>query len=231
MTSALAQIEVPVAETEAFQELLSRLGRKAGKIPPELMVRHVLACVPAQEWPTRVEAMEAVLRRLESIRRDNLRVEARPAEGRLLGLYVTRRTGSGSRPYRTVLLGVDPIEGRCDCPDFLKNSLGLCKHVLVVLEHLHARPRLLQQATKEQEWSDRSARKRSSLGPDPPAHGHRRLAGSRRLERRLRGRQSTVRSGRAGSPMVPLEPGRQRVSEEQLPGQARPPARAGRRPA
>ena len=143
MTSALAPIEVPVAETEAFKELLSRVGRKTGKIPPELIVRHVLGCVPAQEWPTRVEAMDAVLRRMESIRRDNLRVEARPAEGRLLGLYVTRRTGSGSRPYRTVLHGVDPIEGRCDCPDFLKNSLGLCKHILVVLEHLHARPRLL----------------------------------------------------------------------------------------
>ena len=129
------------------------------------MVSHVLSCVPAQEWPTRVDAMEAVLRRLESIRRDNLRVEARPAEGRLLGLYITRRSGSGSRPYRTVLLGVDPIEGRCDCPDFLKNSLGLCKHVLVVLEHLHTRPRLLQQATKEQEWSDASLR--SGLRWDP----------------------------------------------------------------
>ena len=52
-----------------------------------------------------------------------------PADGRLLGLYGTRRPGSGSRPYRTVLPGVDPIEGRCDCPDFLKNSLGLCKHI------------------------------------------------------------------------------------------------------
>ena len=98
--------------------------------------------------------MDAVLRRLESARKDKLRVESRPAEGRLLGIYVTRRPGSGSRPYRTVLHGVDPIEGRCDCPDFVKNSLGLCKHILVVLEHLYARPRLLQQAKKEQEWSD-----------------------------------------------------------------------------
>jgi superfamily II DNA or RNA helicase len=171
MTSALAPIEVPLAETEAFQELLSRVGRKAGKIPPELMVNHVLACVPAQEWPTRVDAMEAVLRRMESTRRDNLRVEARPAEGRLLGLYITRRSGSGSRPYRTVLLGVDPIEGRCDCPDFLKNSLGLCKHVLAVLEHLHARPRLLQQATKEQQWSDASSRSGLRWHPLRPLTG------------------------------------------------------------
>src|ERR1035438_1633915 len=118
MSSAVAQIELPVEESEAYQELLSRIGRKTGKIPPELIVRHVLGCVPPHEWPTRVEAMEAVVRRLESIRRESLRVEARPAEGRLLGLYVTGRSGSGSRPYRTVLQGVDPIEGRCDCPDF-----------------------------------------------------------------------------------------------------------------
>ena len=41
--------------------------------------------------------------------------------------------------------------GSCDCPDFLKNSLGVCKHILTVLEHLYARPRLLQKALKEQE--------------------------------------------------------------------------------
>jgi len=154
MSSAVVDSEGRVEETEAFQELMTRVGRRTGKIPAEGLVRHVLGCVPPHEWPTRVEAMDAVIRRLESARKDNLRLEARPAEGRLLGLYVTRRPGLGSRPYRTVLLGVDPIEGRCDCPDFVKNSLGLCKHILVVLEHLHTRPRVLQQALKEQEWSD-----------------------------------------------------------------------------
>jgi superfamily II DNA or RNA helicase len=171
MTSALAQIEAPLADSEAYRELLSRLGRKAGNIPADLMVSHVLSCVPAQEWPTRVDAMDALLRRLESIRRDSLRVEARPAEGKFLGLYITRRSGSGARPYRTVLLGVNPIEGRCDCPDFLKNSLGLCKHVLVVLEHLHSRPRLLQQAAREQEWVDSSRRSGLRWHPLRPLTG------------------------------------------------------------
>src|SRR5207249_2674684 len=58
---------------------------------------------------------------------------------------------SGVRPYRTILSGIDPIEARCDCPDFVKNSLAVCKHILIVLEHLHVKPRLLQQALKEQE--------------------------------------------------------------------------------
>ena len=87
----------------------------------------------------------------------------------MLGVYVTRRPGAGSRPYRTILHGVDPIEGRCDCPDFVKNSLGICKHILVVLEHLHARPRVLQQAKKEQEWSDPESGNGPVLGPDPAA--------------------------------------------------------------
>ena len=216
MSSAVVEIEVPVEETEAYQELMTRAGRRTGKIPAELMVRHVLACVPPHEWPTRVEAMDAVLRRLESARKDSLRVEARPADGRLLGLYVTRRPGAGSRPYRTVLHGVDPIEGRCDCPDFLKNSLGLCKHILVVLEHLHARPRVLQQAQKEQEWSDPRVGNGPVLGPDPAADGARRLAGSRRLEGRRRARQGAVGAGRAGAQVVPLEQGRRRDLEEQL---------------
>ncbi|MBV8309438.1 MAG: hypothetical protein JO344_03465, partial [Planctomycetaceae bacterium] len=33
----------------------------------------------------------------------------------------------------------------------MRNSLGLCKHILVVLEHLHGRPGLLTRATKEQQ--------------------------------------------------------------------------------
>jgi superfamily II DNA or RNA helicase len=156
MSSAVVEVGVAVEESEAYHELMTRAGRRTGKLPADMMVRHVLACVPPHEWPTRVEAMDAVLRRLEAARKDSLRVEARPPDGKLLGLYMTRRPGAGSRPYRTMIREVDPIEGRCDCPDFIKNSLGICKHILVVLEHLHSRPRLLQQAKKEQEWSDPS---------------------------------------------------------------------------
>ncbi len=171
MTHAIAEFETPVDQTEAYQELFSRHSRKTGKIPPGLIIRHVLSCVPPQEWPTQADAMDAVMRRLESIRRDNLRVDARPTGGRLLGLYLTRRVGTGTRPYRTVLHGVDPIDARCDCPDFLKNSLGLCKHVLVVLEHLHTRPRVLQEALKEQEWSDRSTKGGLGWNPIRPLTG------------------------------------------------------------
>ncbi len=85
-------------ETEAYQVLLARVGKRAGNIPPEVLVRHVLSCVPAHEWPTRVEAMDALLRRLEAAKRDKLRLEARPAEGKLLGEYATRRPGLARGP-------------------------------------------------------------------------------------------------------------------------------------
>ena len=147
MTAVIAGPE----PTEAYQTLMARVGRKSPLIPADLLVRHVLSCVPADEWPARVEAIDALLRRLESGRRDGLRVAARPAEGRALGLYATRRKATGDRPYRTVVSGVDPIDGRCDCPDFVKNSLGVCKHIAVVLELLHSRPRSLQRARAEQE--------------------------------------------------------------------------------
>ena len=142
---------IPVEETEAFKTLVGRVGRNTAKIPAELLARHVLETVPAQEWPVRVEAMEALLRRLESARKDELRIERRPENGKVLGLYATRRRGSDARPYRTIVSGADPLRGRCDCPDFLKNSLALCKHVLVVLDHLHARPALCKRAISEQE--------------------------------------------------------------------------------
>jgi superfamily II DNA or RNA helicase len=156
MSVVISESEAATRPSEAYQTLLARVGRRSQRVPADVLVRHVLGCVPADEWPARVEAMDAVLRRLESGRRDGLRVAARPAEGRALGPYATRRQGAGDRPYRTVVSGVDPIEARCDCPDFLKNSLGVCKHTLVVLERLYTRPRVLRQARSEQEEAHRS---------------------------------------------------------------------------
>ncbi len=171
MSSTVAEVAVPVEETEAYETLIGRVFKRTGKIPPESLVRHILANVPASEWPVRVEAMDALLRRLDAAHEDKLRVESRPPGGRMLGLWATRRPGSGARPYRTTLLGIDPIGARCDCPDFLRNSLGVCKHSLTVLEHLHARPRHLQRAIKEQEWGDPPGREGLWWDPIRPLIG------------------------------------------------------------
>jgi superfamily II DNA or RNA helicase len=144
------ELAAPEETTEAYRTLLARVGRKSPKIPPDLLVRQVLATVPSSEWAVQVEALDAILRRLESVKKEKLRIESRPEAGSLFGLYATRRPNSGVRPYRSSLFSIDPIDARCDCPDFLKNSLGLCKHVLIILEYLHDRPKLLKQALKQQ---------------------------------------------------------------------------------
>jgi hypothetical protein len=74
-----------IEESEAYRTLLPRLKRKDLLIPPEVLTSHVLTCVPPQEWPARVEAAEAVLRRWDAARRDELLIEARPEGGRVLG--------------------------------------------------------------------------------------------------------------------------------------------------
>ena len=153
MIDALLEPELTAEETEAYKTLMQRVGRKSPKIPADVLVRQVLQVVPAEEWPVRVEAMDALLRRLDALKRDELRIDSRPSGGEVLGAYTTRRRGSGARPYQTVLSALEPIEARCDCPDFVKNSLGICKHVMIVLEHLYSKPRLLQQAHKEQEFA------------------------------------------------------------------------------
>ena len=138
---------VPAVEKrEAFETLLHLAHRKTGRIPPDLLARHVLACYGEADWPVQRAALEALLRRLEFARRDGLRVGARPARGAALGSYGTRPRGGPARPYRTVLRRLEPLEASCDCADFLRSSLGLCKHLLAVLDDLAATPSRLARA-------------------------------------------------------------------------------------
>jgi hypothetical protein len=95
------------------------------------------------------DALEALLRRFAFGRADQLQIVARPPKGRRLGLYATRRPGSPARPYRTLLRRVEPLEGSCDCADFLRSSLGLCKHLLTVLEDVASRRGGLDAAGRE----------------------------------------------------------------------------------
>lgn len=87
-------------------------------------------------------AGDAVLRRLTAARRQQLRVSARPS-GTPFGAYVIRPKGKPDRPYRTVLHSVHELRGSCDCADYARGSLALCKHLLVAFDDLFARPRRL----------------------------------------------------------------------------------------
>ena len=131
---------IPADESEARAVLLAMAERKTRVALAPLLVDHVLAVTDGADWPVRRAAMEAVLRRSSFAARDGLAIATSPAGGRPFGIYRTRHAGARSRPYRTLLASLDPLRGSCDCPDFLRNSLGLCKHLLVALDALAARP-------------------------------------------------------------------------------------------
>jgi hypothetical protein len=139
-----------VEPLETFAELREMAARKGALIPPEELARQILRVTKGADWPVRRAAMDALLRRLEFARRDELRVDRRPRGGKRLGEYTTRVPGrNGRRPYRTLMRSLDPISGSCDCRDFVRSSLGLCKHLLVVLADIHGSERKLAQARKE----------------------------------------------------------------------------------
>ncbi|HVS11053.1 MAG TPA: DEAD/DEAH box helicase [Planctomycetota bacterium] len=147
-------LEVPAASEErreARTELAEMARGRFGAIPADLLADHVLALDTRADWPVLREAMEALRRRWKFAERDGLRLARRPDRGHL-GEYATRRSGMrdgrdpSHRPYRTLLERLDPPHGSCGCPDFRRSSLGLCKHLLVVLDSLARKPRAWRHA-------------------------------------------------------------------------------------
>ena len=141
MQSRSAQPDaIAITDSETYQTLIARAHRRTGSVPSEDIARHVLAITQGGDWPVQRDALDAVLRRCASTHADEIQIVGRP-RGRLLGLYATRRRGSRARPYRTLLRRIEPLDGSCECADFLRNSLGLCKHLIAVLEHVISKRR------------------------------------------------------------------------------------------
>jgi len=138
----------PIDDLEAFQELRTRVPGKLGELPADMVARHILSATNGADWPVQRAALDAIVRRFSFARRDGLEVASRPRGCIGLGYYETRRHRDGIRPYRTLLAAVDPLLGSCSCKDFRKGGLGLCKHLLVVLEDLVKKPAKWQRATE-----------------------------------------------------------------------------------
>lgn len=144
-----SQYAATVESTQTRDNLLGAAHRRFGRIPAELIVDHLLSVTRDADWPVREAALEALRRRWDFAQRDALVVDARPARGSAFGSWTTaRRRGRGRardpRPYHTLLESVTPLSGSCGCADYSKSGLGLCKHLLVVLDHVFgsARPAL-----------------------------------------------------------------------------------------
>jgi hypothetical protein len=126
------------SDSEAFEALNQLAGRRTLPIPAEILVGHILALPGPWDWPVRRAAFEALLRRLASARSQELAVIEGPRRGPLGRYALGSPQAAGLLSYDVRLLALDPIEARCDCTDFLRSSLGLCKHVLAVVDHLAA---------------------------------------------------------------------------------------------
>jgi len=144
MTDAEASAATPTLD-ETRDVLRSMSRQRIGHVPEACLVEHVLRITSDADLPVRTAAMEALVRRWSYAKRDGLVVASRPPRGAVLGEYTTRaraRPGkkepvarrSGPRPYRTLLEGVEPLRGSCTCADYIRGSLGVCKHLLVVLD-------------------------------------------------------------------------------------------------
>ncbi|MDB4973067.1 MAG: rapA 1 [Myxococcaceae bacterium] len=145
-----AVIDTPERETERLFTGLSR-GR-FGRIAPERIARHVIAVTgPSADWALRKAALDALARRYGFAQRNELRMVGGPARG-ALGVYQTKtppnKARAELRPYETALLELEPLRMSCACADFVRSSLGLCKHGLVVLEALEESGRLVAAAVQ-----------------------------------------------------------------------------------
>jgi SNF2 family DNA or RNA helicase len=101
-----------------------------------------LAEVPPDREPVDGVTDEELVRRAIEERRERSRIEKMRIEsrepGKLWTDYTVTSKASGMT-YRVALRGWDPGESFCSCPDFRKNTLGTCKHILHALEKLASR--------------------------------------------------------------------------------------------
>lgn len=139
MSDAALSTSTFPSDSEALETLKQIAGRRTLPIPAEVLIRHVLGLPGGWDWPVRRAGFEAVLRRLSSARSQELAVIAGPARA-ALGRY-RLASPSGPLAYDVRLYSIDPVDARCDCADFLRGSLGLCKHVLAVLDAVAGKPR------------------------------------------------------------------------------------------
>ena len=101
-----------------------------------------LSAAPIEQLPlehlTDEQLVErAIAERVERARREKMRLRSTDP-GTLWTDYTITSAASG-KTYRLALRGWERGESFCSCPDFRKNTLGTCKHVLHALGKLHGR--------------------------------------------------------------------------------------------
>ncbi|MGN6110050.1 MAG: DEAD/DEAH box helicase [Kofleriaceae bacterium] len=128
------------ASSDAFRAL-HELARRSCEDDAlaELLAARALRVTAGADFGVARDACEALLRRLESS--SDVVVQQVP------GGYRAARRGKRAQRYE-LWLGETDGEGSCSCPDFGKSALGLCKHLLAVLQ----RPRYRRSPARALRW-------------------------------------------------------------------------------
>lgn len=100
--------------------------------------------VPVQGLGEDELAKRAIAERAERARSERMKIASTDPE-KLWSDYLVTNTESG-KTYRVALRGWEPGESYCSCPDFRKNTLGMCKHIFGV--HTHAKRRFPAEARR-----------------------------------------------------------------------------------
>ena len=93
--------------------------------------------VPVESLTDEELVRQAISERAERARTQKMRLRSIDSN-RLWTDYTVTNRASG-KTYRVALRGWERGESYCTCPDFRKNSLGTCKHILHVLDKVKTR--------------------------------------------------------------------------------------------
>lgn len=139
----------PASASEAFRTLVGLASSlKKTKIPGEVIARHITSAYATASWSVQRAAFDAIKARKSLAQASELKVRVRPRGRTVLGRYVIARRRGSPRPYETVIESLEPLRGSCNCADFLRNGLGLCKHLFVALEDVASRRKSFETAVK-----------------------------------------------------------------------------------
>jgi len=154
-------IQIPLKnlrEIQAYWALLDMARGGKFNTPSGYLVNQVLQRFGRERWIIQVAAMEGMLRRLQSAKSEELRLQSRPEGRQVLGFYEVRVRGGASRPYKVLLASAVGVDGSCSCRDYMKSGLGYCKHLAAVMEHWFSSPGLEQRFLKAiSSWKSRIA--------------------------------------------------------------------------
>jgi SNF2-related domain/Helicase conserved C-terminal domain len=119
----------PGSDSESLQVLTDRAEhRKAGALAGAL-ARRALTITSGGGFALARDALDAMLRRLDSARGGELVIKAtEPVR------YRVARRGRARQGYDVWIGEATTLEASCGCLDFGKASLGVCKHVLAAIE-------------------------------------------------------------------------------------------------